>query len=116
MSWYEYTNGAITGRYSDHLDGLVDLPDDHPDVVAFLNPPPPPYTIFKTTLWMRLSNEEAETVMAAKEAQPAKFRGIWDDALLIQSDSQFFETLKLFLASTLSSARAKELLLPEVSE
>lgn len=72
-----------------------------------------PYSIYKTTLWLRLTDAEAETVMAAKNQQPAKFRGIWDDALTIQSDSQFFGTLKAFLAAALSPARAVEILQPE---
>lgn len=71
-----------------------------------------PYSLYKTTLWVRLTDAEAETVMAAKNQQPAKFRGIWDDALTIQSNSQFFGTLKQFLAATLSAKRADELLAP----
>lgn len=78
-----------------------------------IEPPSSSYSLYKTTLWLRLSDAEAETVMAAKNQQPAKFRGIWDDALTIQSGSQFFDTLKAFLASALSSKRAGELLQPE---
>lgn len=76
---------------------------------------PAPYSIYKTTLWLRLTDAEAETVMAAKDAQPAKFRGLWDDALIIQSDSQFFDTLKAFLTGALSAKRAGDLLKPEDS-
>ena len=72
-----------------------------------------PYIIYKTTLWRRLTDAEAETVMAAKGAQPAKFRGIWDDALTIQSDSEFFGALKSFLSSVLAAKRANEILQPE---
>lgn len=74
---------------------------------------PVAYRLFKTTLWLRLSNEDAETVMAAKDQQPAKFRGIWDDAQIIESDSEFFNTLKAFLTATLDAEKAEALLLPE---
>ena len=37
----------------------------------------------------------------------------WDDALTIQSDSQFFDALKAFLTATLSVNRAGELLASE---
>lgn len=72
-----------------------------------------PYSLYKTTLWLRLTDAEAETVMAAKNTQPAKFRGIWDDALTIQSDSEFFGALKSFLSSVLAAKRANEILQPE---
>lgn len=73
----------------------------------------PAYTLYKTTIWLRMSDPEAETVMAAKDQQPAKFRGLWDDALSVQSDSQFFDTLKEFLTGVLSAERADALLQPE---
>ena len=71
------------------------------------------YKIYKTTLWVRLSNDDAETVMAAKALQPAKFRGIWDDAQIIESDSEFFGALKAFLTATLNADKANALLQPE---
>lgn len=74
---------------------------------------PQPYRLYKTTLWVRLSSEEAETVMTAKEQQPAKFRGIWDDAQIIESDSEFFGALKAFLTATLNAEKAEALLQPE---
>lgn len=74
---------------------------------------PKPYRLYKTTLWVRLSDQDAETVMAAKEQQPAKFRGIWDDAQIIESDSEFFGALKTFLTATLSAEKAEALLQPE---
>lgn len=82
-------------------------------IPPYVPPVSPPYSIYKTTLWVRLTDAEAETVMAAKNQQPAKFRGIWDDALTIQSDSEFFGVLKSFLTAALSAKRAGELLQPE---
>jgi|GEM_PF-6984368 len=93
---------------------------DYVDWVAAGNEPDPyvvpeaePYRLFKTTLWVRLSNADAETVMAAKALQPAKFRGIWDDAQIIESDSEFFDALKAFLSATLNAEKAEALLQPE---
>ncbi|RDJ12413.1 hypothetical protein [Rhizobium grahamii] len=97
-------------------DGDVELSGE--DEVAFLaslpgEGEPLPYSLYKTTLWLRLTDAEAETVMAAKNAQPAKFRGLWDDALIIDSGSAFFETLKAFLTGALTAKRAAELLKPD---
>lgn len=41
MTWYAYDGGAIVARYEHAHPGLVELADDHPDVVAFLNPSAP---------------------------------------------------------------------------
>jgi hypothetical protein len=109
------SDGKIVSSYAlSQRDGMEELPNDDAELVAFLNPPvPETYRLFKTTLWMRLSDEDAEIVMAAKDMQPAKFRGIWDDAQVIESDSEFFDTLKSFLTVTLGAEKAGTLLRPE---
>jgi len=107
--------GAVKGVYANLQEGYAEefLPDDDQEVVNFLKPPKTSYSIYKTTLWLRLTDAEAEMVMAAKNEQPAKFRGIWDDALSIQSGSEFFGVLKSFLTVAISEKRANELLAPE---
>lgn len=97
------------------IDGFVRemTPEEESEFEASFTPTlPESYTIYKTSIWMNLSDSEAEIVMDAKESQPAKFRGLWDDALTIKSDSQFFDILKSFLTTTLSAKRAAELLVP----
>lgn len=131
MQVHGYTS---TGSISATIDGqLWDVPDDMSSrfrqmirqwefdeegervntIPPYVPEPETSYRLFKTTLWVRLSNEDAETVMAAKALQPAKFRGIWDDAQIIESDSEFFNTLKAFLTATLNADKAAALLLPE---
>lgn len=116
MPYVQRESGKIVGVYARMQEGYAEeeLPDDDVEVLAFLAPPEnQPYVLYKTTIWLRLSDNEAETVMAAKEMQPAKFRGLWDDSLSIESDSPFFETLKMFLTAALSAERAVALLQTE---
>jgi len=44
MPYVQRENGAIIGTYYGSLDGVAEefLADDDPEVVTFLNPPPPP--------------------------------------------------------------------------
>jgi len=111
----ERENGKVVGIYSGRCEGVAEeeIDDADAEVVAFLNPPPGPYSIAKMLLWTRLSDAEAETVDAAMASQPARLRGIWNSATEVRSDSEFFATLKEFLAAVLGSERAGQILQPE---
>ncbi|CDZ60313.1 Hypothetical protein NGAL_HAMBI2605_09460 [Neorhizobium galegae bv. orientalis] len=84
---------------------------------AFSWLPVPPtehvYLVSKFTIWLRLSEAEAEAVTAAITAQPARLRGLWGAASNVRSDSEFFGTLKAFVTGVLGEGRANEILAPE---
>lgn len=112
MPFVEREDGAIVGVYANFQLGYAEeeLAEDDSELLNFLNPPAPPYTIDKLTVVERLTDNEAELVYPAMASMPAKLRFVWDTASVIRSDSPFFDDLKGFLAQVLSPNRATDLL------
>ncbi|MGO8093233.1 hypothetical protein [Rhizobium leguminosarum] len=71
------------------------------------------YQISKTTPWLRMTDEEAETMTAAMDAAPARLRAIYNAASFLQSTDPLWPTLRGLIGSALSPERADELLAPE---
>ncbi len=91
-----------------------------------IDPPAPPapeqpeepeplayYVISKMTPWLRMTDQEAETMTAVMDAAPARLRAIYNAAPYLQSNDPLWPTLKGMLSANLSPARADALLAPE---
>jgi len=104
----------IVGVFSRDQEGfsLEPLPDNSPDVAAFLNPPGF-YTISKTRPWLRMSEDEADTVAAAMDAADNRLRAIYSAAQHLQSNDPLWPMFKGILSTALSPERAEELLARE---
>lgn len=87
---------------------------DRGEIAAYVAPPPAPYTIAKTTPWLRMTDEEAELITGAMQQASARLKGIYDAASYLSSADPLWSTLHDMISATLgSSARADELLAPE---
>lgn len=89
MSYYvERTDGVITALYANAQDGVTEvLPDDNPEVLAFLDPPdlPPPITKRQLRLTLVRNGIALDDVMSAIAAMPeglpkAEAQIEWEDA------------------------------------
>ncbi|MBX5020154.1 hypothetical protein HJA87_12085 [Rhizobium bangladeshense] len=106
------TDGAINGLFEQLQEGFAEefLPDDHVEVVAFLNPPPPPYTIDADLPWARMTEDEAELVQDGIDASAAKTRNMINKAISFTEGTDAFVKFKAIIASATSTARASEIM------
>lgn len=91
---------------------VEELADDHPEVVAFLNPPPPSQTVvlYPVDLWSRLTNAEAEQVEAVMLEQPVRLQNIFRAASSYRSDHELWPLLQSIAVGLFGEARASEIL------
>ncbi len=68
------------------------------------------YTLTAFDFWSRMTEAEAGKFMVAKDSAGAKFKGQFDSSASFVSTSDFFPQLKALLTSTLSEARAEEIM------
>lgn len=80
---------------------------------GYLSAPPKPYTIAKTTPWLRMTQEEARIMDGVMTETDAQMRQVYNAAQYLSSDDQFWGTLHQLIADNLGVARADELLAPE---
>lgn len=109
-------NGKVSGVVARPQIGwdLEAIPDDAPEVVAFLHPSiNSSYRISKMTPWLRMTDAEAETMTSVMNTAPARLRAIYNAAPYLQSDDPFWPTLHEMLSAALSPQRADQLLAPE---
>jgi len=106
--------GMINGKIVT-IDGgfaIID-PPELPEVEPEEPDPNAPYIISKMTPWLRMTNEEAETMSSVMDAAPAQLRQIYLAAPYLQSNDPLWPTLSAMLVATFSPERAEELLAPE---
>ncbi|MDM9643889.1 hypothetical protein [Rhizobium sp. S163] len=73
-----------------------------------------PYTIAKSTPWIRMTGDEAELITGAMQQADARLKGIYDASTYLNSADPLWTTLHDMIATTLgSTSRADELLAPE---
>lgn len=74
-------------------------------------PPPPTVVVtYKADIWRRATDAEAEAIQASIDAQPARKRNLFRDALYLQHDDLEFAELRAGFTAAFGEARAKELL------
>lgn len=123
MNSYVYVqrdeNGKIIGTYANFQAGIAEeeLPIDNPEVVAFLNPPPPPYTLQMSDFFSRfLDDDEYESFdLALSVALPAKDRRAFNVATSLRSDSNLFAWARVVLVGVVGETRADEIMAASVS-
>lgn len=96
-------NGNVELSGDDAADYLASIPGELP--VS--------YRLYKTTIWSRLTDAELQSVVDAMAAQPLRLRMMWNDAITVESDSEFFGVLNQFVTAVLGASRAAEVLAPE---
>lgn len=67
---------------------------------------------YKTDIWQRVTEEEAEVLDAALNAAPAKQRRMWDDSLSVEHSSDYYVLLKAQMVGVFGEARTDEILAP----
>ena len=109
-------NGAIVEICAVQQPGgdYEELPADDAEVVAFLNPPAPePVTIvYQVDLWSRMTDDEAEDVATAMNAQPLRIQNIFRAAGEYHSTHELWPLLQSVAVDLFGPDRAAELLAP----
>lgn len=85
--------------------------EDHGDevTVEITDPNWPPRTS-KAVFWSRATDAEAEQIDALLEAQPARMRRLWQDALYLDHTHEMFSAIRTGLVDLFGEARADDLL------
>lgn len=110
-------NGVIKGCYAVLQPGYAEewLEDNDPEVVAFLNPPPPPYGLPVSVFWTRMTDEEAEEFDGAMAtASPLRLRRVFNSATSITSGTELFLFVRNVLVGVVSGTRADEIMAPSL--
>lgn len=109
------SDGAISGAYANKQPGIAEeeLPDDDSDLLAFLNPPPPPYRISKATPWRRMTPDEASIVTGVMNETEARVQQIYQAAAYLDSSDELWPVMWQILSDAFGSDRADQLLAPE---
>lgn len=108
--------GKIIGIYANFQEGFAEeaLPEDDPEVVAFLNPPPPPYTLQMSDFFSRFTDDDEYDAFdaALAVALPAKDRRAFNVATSLRSDSNLFAWARVVLVGVVGESRADEIMAP----
>lgn len=67
---------------------------------------------FKTDIWQRVTDEEAEILDAQLKQAPAKQRRMWDDSLSVEHSSDYYALLKSQMVNAFGEARTDQILAP----
>lgn len=81
-------------------------------VCVFEDIPEPAYTTYKTDIWRRCTDEEAEAMEQALLAAPAKLRRLFNDATIIEHNSPEFVYLRAGIERAVGVDRADVILAP----
>lgn len=106
--------GNIDGVYAYFCAGIAEeeIESDNAEVVAFLNPPPPPYTIGADVPWSRMTDDEAELVQDEIDASPVKTRNMINKATSFTQGADAFNKFKAIITAALDAARAEAIMGP----
>ena len=117
MPYVERQNGVIVGVYANLQPGFAEewLEDTDPEVIAFLNPPPPPYVLPVSVFWTRMTDEETEDFDAAMAtASPLRLRRAFNSATSMTSEAELFLFVRTVLVGVVSATRAYEIMSPSL--
>ncbi|MCL7931678.1 hypothetical protein [Halomonas llamarensis] len=115
----QFVESHEKGYYNKDMSG-----EQREEVIAFYQawtPPAPPepqplpepeYFTYKTDIWTRCTEDEAETLDAALSSAPAKQRRMWDDSLSVEHSSDYYTLLRGQMESVFGAARTAEMLAP----
>ncbi|MBY5698515.1 hypothetical protein [Rhizobium leguminosarum] len=106
--------GNIIGVYANLQPGYAEefLPDDDQDLLAYLSPPPPPYTIDADIPWLRMTDDEAVLVQDGIDASPVKTRNIINKATSFIEGTETFIKFKAIIAAATDHGRADTIMGP----
>lgn len=85
--------------------GVLDSPPE-PEPVK------PEYSTYKSDIWQRCTDAEAETLDGQLEQAPAKQRRMWNDAITIEHSSEYFSLLRDNMIEEFGEERTDEILAP----
>ena len=69
---------------------------------------------YKTDIWQRATDTEAQAIDASINNSSVKQRRMWDDSLKVQHASPFFQTLRDQMIAQFGEQRADEILAPSI--
>lgn len=117
MPYVERQQGLVIALYANFQAGIAEewLEDTDPEVIAFLNPPPPPYVLPVSVFWTRMTDEEAEDFDGAMAtASPLRLRRAFNSATSMTSETELFLFVRSVLVGVVSATRADEIMAPSL--
>jgi hypothetical protein len=89
-------------------DGIDVTVSDEEYALVFPSPPEPPrpFTLYKTGIESRMTDDELTAFDAALSAATVRARRLWTDCQLVHSDDPFFATLTAQLTAAFGADRA----------
>lgn len=119
MVWYvKRVNGVIVTVAQYFSPGIAEegpLPDDDPEVAAFLNPPAPPYVLSLEALWGRMTDEEAEAFDGVIATSPVRLRRMFNVASSITEGTELFLFVLDKLTTLFGEPRALEIIVIDMN-
>jgi hypothetical protein len=93
-------------------DGVDVTVDDDEYAALFPSPPEPPqpFTLYKTDIEGRMTDDELTAFDAALSAATVRERRLWTDCQMVHSDDPFFATLTAQLTAAFGADRASIIL------
>ncbi len=76
--------------------------------------PPPPSVTYKSDIWRRCTDAEAEALDALLARQPRRQQRLFNDATVIAHADEMFATLQAAVTQALGATRAAEILAPSI--
>jgi hypothetical protein len=113
--YFRSADGAFLGAFvgSPPPGGAIEVAAPPQDARATWNgarwvePPPPPRWLLKSTIYARMTDEELAALDAAVAAAPVRLRRAWDDAVEIDPDMPLVRDMAVQL---FGAQRAAEIL------
>lgn len=108
--------GKIIATYANWQEYATEwLEPGDPELLAYQNPPPPPYTIGADVPWERMTEDEAELVQDGIDASPVKTRNMINKATSFTQGTDAFNKFKAIITAALDADRAETIMGPLLS-
>jgi hypothetical protein len=95
--------GVVDG----HLQALPAAVEPEPE-------PAPVLLTYKSDVWRRATDAEAEIINAALNAAPVRQRRLWDDSTILEHGADMWTPLRAQMVEAFGEARANEILAPSI--
>lgn len=82
------------------------------EAAVFFTPVVATGRVWKSDIWRRATDAEAEIIVAALGSQPVRLRRLFDDATFLDPDDPLFSGLRAGFVTAFGEKRAAELLAP----
>ena len=105
-------NGSGWDIVDPPADALPPIPDAPVAPEPLGAEPKTPTRVYKSQVWLRATDEEADEIEAALKAAPARLRGLWNDSMYFDVTDPLFGQIKGPFVAAFGEERTAYLLEP----